>query len=59
MEIRYDISQENFVHRLLENKSLVIGLDVAEGRDKCVKVAYCLRNKEEVLAAGTFQIKEI
>lgn len=38
MEIRYDESQENLVRSLLENKDLVIGLDVAKGKDKCVEV---------------------
>lgn len=59
MEIRYDESQENLVRGLLENKNLVIGLDVAKGKDKCVEVTYCIRNKNEILTTETLQIKEI
>lgn len=59
MEIYYDESQEKLVRGLLENKNLVIGLDVARGKDKCVEVTYCIRNKDEVLTIETLQIKEI
>lgn len=59
MEIRYDESQENLVRGLLENKDLVIGLDLAKGKDKCVEVTYCIRNKNEILTTETLQIKEI
>ena len=58
MEIHYDESQENLVRGLLENKNLVIGLDFAEGKDKCVEVTYCIRNKDEILTTETLQIKE-
>jgi hypothetical protein len=59
MEIRYDESQENLVRGLLENKHLVIGLDLAKGKDKCVEVTYCIRNNDEVLTIETLHIKEI
>lgn len=58
MEIRYDESQEKLLRGLLENKDLVIGLDVAKGKDKCIEVTYCIRNKDEVLKIETLQIKE-
>lgn len=59
MEIRYDKSQEKLVRKLLENKNIVIGLDVAEGKDKCFEVTYCIRNKDDILNVETLQIKEI
>lgn len=59
MIIRYDKSQESLVRRLLENKDLVIGLDVAEGKDKCVEVTYCIRNKDEILTTEILRIKEL
>lgn len=59
MTICYDKSQENLVRRLLENKDLVIGLDVAEGKDKCVEVTYCIRNKDEILTTEILRIKEL
>lgn len=59
MEIRYDESQENIVRGLLENKDLVIGLDVAKGKDKCVEVTYCIRNKDEILTTETLRIREM
>ena len=58
MEIRYDESQENLVRKLLENKNIVIGLDVAKGKDKCLEVTYCIRNKDDILKVETLQIKE-
>lgn len=58
MIIKYDESQENLVRGLLENKNLVIGIDVAEGKDKSVEVSYCIRNKDEILTAETLRIKE-
>lgn len=58
MEICYDESQENLVRGLLENKDLVIGLDLAKGKDKCVEVTYCIRNNDEVLTIETLHIKE-
>lgn len=58
MIITYDKSQENLVRSLLENKDLVIGLDVAKGKDKCVDVTYCIRNKDKVLTVETLEIKE-
>lgn len=57
MEIRYDESQENLVRGLLENKNLIIGLDVAKGKDKCVEVTYCIRNKDEILNTETLQMR--
>lgn len=54
----YDKSQEKLVRGLLENKNLVIGLDVAKGKDKSVEVTYCIRNKDEILKVETLQIKE-
>lgn len=57
--IKYDKSQEKLVRKLLENKDLVIGLDVAEGNDKCVEVTYCIRNKDDILNVETLQIKEL
>ena len=45
MIIKYDESQEKLVRKLLENKNIVIGLDVAECKDKCLEVTYCIRNK--------------
>ena len=59
MEIRYDVSQEKLVRGLLENKYLVIGLDVAKGKDKCVEVTYSIRNKDEILTVETLRIKEV
>ena len=59
MEIRYDESQENLVRGLLENKDLVIGLDLAKGKDKCVEVTYCIRHKDKVLTTETLKIKEV
>lgn len=59
MEIYYDKSQENLVRSLLENKDLVIGLDVAKGKDKCIEATYSIRNKNEILTTETLQIKEI
>lgn len=58
MIIYYDKSQEKLVRGLLENKKLVIGLDVAKGKDKSVEVTYCIRNKDEILKVETLQIKE-
>ena len=58
MEIRYDESQEKLVRGLLENKDLVIGLDVGKGKDKCVEVTYCIRNKDEILTTETLRIME-
>ena len=59
MTIYYDESQESLVRRLLENKDIVIGLDVAEGKDKCVEVAYCIRHKDEILTTEILRIKEV
>jgi hypothetical protein len=56
--IKYDKSQENIVRKLLENKNIVIGLDVAKGKDKCFEVTYCIRNKDDILKVETLQIKE-
>lgn len=58
MIIEYDKSQEHLVRSLLENKDLVIGLDVAKGKDECVEVTYCIRNKDEILTVETLEIKE-
>ena len=58
MIIKYDKSQENLVRKLLENKNIVIGLDVAKGKDKCLEVTYCIRNKDDILKVETLQIKE-
>ena len=59
MIITYDKSQEKLVRSLLENKDFVIGLDMAEGKDKCVEVTYCIRNKDEILTTETLRIKEV
>ena len=59
MEIIYDESQENLVRGLLENKDLVIGLDLAKGKDKCTEVTYCIRHKDKVLTTETLQIREV
>lgn len=59
MEICYDESQENLLRGLLENKDLVIGLDVAKGKDKCFEVTYCIRNMDEILTTETLRIKEV
>lgn len=58
MIIKYDESQENLMRKLLENKNIVIGLDVAKGKDKCLEVTYCIRNKDDILKVETLQIKE-
>ena len=58
MIIKYDESQEKLVRKLLENKNIVIGLDVAECKDKCLEVTYCIRNKDDILKVETLQIKE-
>ena len=58
MIIKYDESQEKLVRKLLYNKDLVIGLDVAEGKDKCLELTYCIRNKDDILKVETLQIKE-
>ena len=57
MIIKYDESQEKLVRKLLENKNIVIGLDVAECKDKCLEVTYCIRNKDDILKVETLQIK--
>ena len=46
------------MRKLLENKNIVIGLDVAKGKDKCLEVTYCIRNKDDILKVETLQIKE-
>jgi hypothetical protein len=56
--IKYEKSQEKLVRKLLENKNLVIGLDVADGKDKCLEVTYCIRNKDDILTVETLQVKE-
>ncbi len=58
MIIKYEKSQEKLVRKLLENKNLVIGLDVADGKDKCLEVTYCIRNKDDILTVETLQVKE-
>lgn len=58
MIIKYDESQEKLVRKLLENKNIVIGLDVAECKGKCLEVTYCIRNKDDILKVETLQIKE-
>lgn len=57
MIIKYDESQEKLVRKLLENKNIVISLDVAECKDKCLEVTYCIRNKDDILKVETLQIK--
>ena len=57
MIVKYDEAQEHLVRTLLESKNLVISLDVAKGKDKCVEVTYCIRNKDEVLTVQTLEIK--
>lgn len=59
MIIKYDASQDALVRRLLENQDLVIGLDVAEGKDRCFDVTYCIRNRNEILRVETLKIKEL
>lgn len=59
MTINYDVSQESLVRKLLDNKDLVIGLDVAEGKDKCLEVTYCIRHKNDILTVETLHIKEV
>lgn len=57
MLIRYDEQDEETLRRLFGN-NLTIGLDVANGKDKCVEVTYCIRNKDDILNVETLQIKE-
>lgn len=59
MIIKYEESQENLLNRLLENKGLVIGLDMFDRKDKCIEVTFCIRNYDEILTTETLRIKEI
>lgn len=53
MLIRYDEKDEETLKRVLENKNLTIGLDVAKGKDKCVEVTYCIRNGYDIIKMDT------
>ena len=59
MQIHYDESEEYLLKKVLDNPDIHIGLDAAIGKDKCVEVTYCIRNKDEVLTIETLHIKEI
>lgn len=58
MRFNYDISEQRLLHRLMKNKDLAIGLDLAEGEDECIEVTFCIRNKDEILTVETLKIKE-
>lgn len=59
MTINYDVSQVALVRKLLGITDLAIGLDVAEGKDKCLEVTYCIRHKDTILTVETLHIKEV
>ena len=59
MLIRYDECDEEALRRLFGNPNLVIGLDVANGKDKCVEVTYCIRNGYNIIKIDTISIKEV
>lgn len=53
MIIKYDEMDEETLKRLLGNKNLIIGLDVAGGKDKSVEVTYCIRNGFDIIKTDT------
>lgn len=53
MLIRYDEMAEETLKKLLGNKNLTIGLDVAKGKDKSVEVTYCIRNGCDIIKTDT------
>ena len=57
MLIRYDEQDEETLRRLFGN-NLTIGLDVANGKDKCVEVTYCIRNGCDIIKTDTISFKE-
>ena len=58
MIIRYDEKDEETLKRLLGNKDLTIGLDVAKGKDKSIEVTYCIRNDCDIIKIDTISFKE-
>jgi len=57
MLIRYDEQDEETLRKLFGN-NLTIGLDVANGKDKCVEVTYCIRNGCDIIKTDIISFKE-
>ena len=57
MIVRYDEKDEELLRRLLDN-NLAISLDVANGKDKCYEVTYCITKGCDIIKTDTISLKE-